>query len=139
MVISERELTRLANDQYLDRKITLSVHCGQCGYNLKTLPYAGRCTECGAEYNARPLTMKGIFNVQDAFIPYSSILLSLVCAASALALLWSTGWSPHPISLILAICLAWFAIFNAWESYTGITRFMRAISIWKRIRKEEGD
>ena len=139
MPISERELTRLAHDQYLDRRITLSVYCGRCGYNLKTLPYAGRCTECGAEYNARPFAMKGIFNVQDASIPYSSIFLSLVCAASALALLWSTGWSPHPISLILAVCLAWFSVMSAWTSYTGITSFMRAISIWKRIREEEGD
>ena len=62
MVLSENELDRLADEMYLDRRIAHSVYCGECGYNLRTLPYAGRCPECGGEYNARPLIMKGIFN-----------------------------------------------------------------------------
>lgn len=28
------------------------VHCGACWYDLRGLPYIGRCPECGTRYNA---------------------------------------------------------------------------------------
>ncbi len=78
MVIGSDELERLADESFKDRRIGGTVYCGGCGYNLKTLPYMYQCPECGQEYNARPLVMKGIFlplNISPPFVDMAAVVL----------------------------------------------------------------
>ena len=81
MVLGSDELDRLADDIDKDRTITGSIYCGNCGYNLRTLPYAYTCPECGKGYNARPLKMEGVFLPQDTYFPASDTAATLLCAA----------------------------------------------------------
>ena len=67
MPLSSNDLERLSDDIYKNRRITGLVYCGTCGYCLKTLPYVYQCPECGGSYNARPLSMQGIFMPQVAY------------------------------------------------------------------------
>lgn len=69
-----RDLDRLSDDIFKDRRISGSVYCGKCGYNLRTLPYLYQCPECGNDYNARPLVMKGVFLPQQIPVPWIDML-----------------------------------------------------------------
>jgi len=83
MVFSEKDLDRIADDIDKDRRITGSVYCGNCGYNLKTLPYSYQCPECGQEYNARPLHRRGIHEPLDEEFPFAYIISAVVCMLPA--------------------------------------------------------
>jgi len=65
---------QLSDDVFKDRRISATVFCGKCGYNLRTLPYLYQCPECGNEYNARPLVMKGVFLPQRTPAPWIDML-----------------------------------------------------------------
>jgi hypothetical protein len=78
MALSRAELERLAEDILANRIIVGNIYCAGCGYNLRTLPFAGRCPECGAEYNARPLKMQGIFDARLVEFPAGDIFAALV-------------------------------------------------------------
>ncbi len=73
---SEEEQERLSNDMYYQRRITTSIFCGNCGYNLKTLPVIHACPECGNEYNSRPLKMHGVFLPHTVEFPFGDIVVS---------------------------------------------------------------
>ena len=79
MVVSHDDLDRLADDIYKNRRISGWIYCGNCGYNLRTLPYVYTCPECGHEYNARPLTMRGIFLPHEASFPLRDLAALLAC------------------------------------------------------------
>jgi len=69
-----RDLDKLSDDIFKDRRISGSVYCGKCGYDLRTLPYLYQCPECGNAYNARPLVMKGVFLPQQTPVPWIDML-----------------------------------------------------------------
>lgn len=66
------------------RRMDRSLFCGKCGYNLRTLPYAGRCPECGNEYNARTLKMRGILIPQTVRFPTSDLVAFVLAGGAAL-------------------------------------------------------
>ena len=66
-----------------ERTIGINTHCARCGYNLRYGRYAGRCPECGSEYNARPLVRKGILSPGELSPPWFDGLLALTCVVSA--------------------------------------------------------
>ncbi len=70
----ESYLDRVADDIDKDRTIQSDVYCGDCGYDLRTLPYVYQCPECGNEYNARALVMKGVFLPVRTPIPWVDML-----------------------------------------------------------------
>jgi hypothetical protein len=140
------DLDRIADDIFKDRLITGSVYCGRCGYNLRTRPYIDRCPECGGEYNARPLVMRGIFTAYDVAFPFEEIFVALICIACAAVLAYVGYTSPGrgAISESTATCgmAAVSGIMGAaylWRAHRGFWRFVRALGIARRIAAAEAE
>ena len=139
MVISSGELDRIADDIDKDRRITTSVHCGGCGYNLRTLPYLYTCPECGNKYNARPRKMKGIFNPNAVSFPARDLLLTFASVFGVLFFGATSIHSPSVATLLLAGFFAIMAVLSGREAYVRLCRFVKAFSIIRRIEAEEED
>ena len=139
MGFSNRDLDRLAEDIYKNRRISGSIYCGQCGYNLRTLPYVHRCPECGQGYNARPMSMKGIFNPADAGLPIGDMFAVIFWAVLAYLLIWA-GLAPRQTGFLLAgafpviMCMIQLALM-----FRRFNRFRAVRSISKRIIEEEAN
>jgi hypothetical protein len=125
----------------LDPEFTIShaVYCGRCGYSLYTLPYRGICPECGQEYNANALEMKGIFKQDDMELPVGEGLGFCVFAMFAILLI-SVSIDPFQsgkffIGLIMGAMGLVFAV----RTYARLQEFIRCQHIAKRIRKQERD
>ena len=105
-MLGSEDLERLSRDLFSERRIHHSVHCGQCGYNLRMLPYLGKCPECGNEYNARPTVRQGIY------VPGELIFPLVELAAAAFFLGWGAAWIAgavrplDPGPLVMGVCSA---------------------------------
>jgi hypothetical protein len=134
---SEQDRERHADDMYTDRRITGTVYCGSCGYDLRTLPYIYRCPECGQEYNARPLKMEGIFMPHMAEVPTREALLGTIFAVGGVVLILS-GMNPPDIwRLLFGLILL---LGSASELRLGLTKlrgFLLALRIRRRIERDE--
>ena len=138
MPLSEQDRERLADDIYSDRRITVSLYCSKCGYDLRTLPHIHQCPECGQEYNARALSMKGIFLPQYAELPIREIVVVAVCGFGAVIMLGS-GMNPPDIwrllfGLTLGACCD-MELGTAWQK---VRDFRKARAIRRKIEREEG-
>lgn len=109
-MLDSGDLDKLSRDIFSERRIRHSVHCGQCGYNLRMLPYVGRCPECANEYNARPAVRQGIYVAGELAFPVVEL------AAAAFFMGWGIAWVVggvrplNPGSLVMG---AFFAIIGA--------------------------
>ena len=139
MALSRAELDRLAEDILADRVIVWNVYCGRCGYNLRTLPYAGRCPECGGDYNARPLKMQGIFDARLVVLPASDIFAAILTLGLGVMLIlsgirpmaeWRLFWGA--VSIVLGV-------FFARSSWIRTARFFHFRGIARRIEMDEDD
>ncbi len=139
MVVGTDELDRLADEIYRDRRIIGSVYCGNCGYNLRTLPYTYACPECGAEYNARPTKMKGIFLPSGTVFPLRDCAATLVFAVVTTFLSLNAFKPLDEVSLVIAGFLAVLTLVFARQAYIGIGRYIMAVSIIRRIALDEAD
>jgi hypothetical protein len=137
MTLSSSELDRIADDIYKDRRISGSVYCGTCGYNLRTLPYVYTCPECGQEYNARPLVMKGIFAPHDADIPFGDFASALFCAAAAYVIGQFAFEPIDPVRLIVGGVFAGFSLIFVHRTYVRFLTFLKARRVARRIAMED--
>ncbi|MGB2987702.1 MAG: hypothetical protein WBE26_17690 [Phycisphaerae bacterium] len=137
MSLSSYELERFADDIYKDRRITGSVYCGNCGYNLHTLPYIYTCPECGSQYNARPLAMHGIFAPHEIEFPFRDILAALVCAVTTLVIGYPALKSLQAVRLAFAVVFAGLTIWFAWYADIRLGRYFKAVAIARRIAAQE--
>jgi len=137
MVVSHDELYRLADDIYKNRRITGWMYCGNCGYNLRTLPYVHTCPECGHEYNARPLTMRGIFLPHEARFPLRDLAAFLACVLGAVGFAYWSVRPPRVAQLSLASLFAGLSLWFAAHTYKRLAAFLKAVDISRRIAKEE--
>lgn len=138
-MLSRREADRLADDMHVDRMILRSLYCGRCGYNLRTLPYIYRCPECGNEYNARNLSMKGIYRPNEVEIPFGDFGLFLFSGAVCA---YMVGWIIASQSIV-AFAFAAFFLYTAarhlMRTYQKLVAFVRGKAIEKRIAEQEED
>ena len=139
MALSRAELDRLAEDILADRIIVGNVYCGRCGYNLRMLPYMGRCPECGGEYNARPLRMQGIFDARLVVLPASDIFAAILTLGLGATLIlsgirpmveWRLFWGA--VSMVLGV-------FFARSSWVCMARFFYFRRIARRIEMDEDE
>ena len=127
----------LPDDIDPERIITLSLHCGRCGYNLRTLPYVYSCPECGNAYNARALKMEGIFLPNNVGIPFGEVAACLFSAAASWGSIAAFVWSRDRSALALAVPLVALTLVFAVRAYRALARFAHSISLTRRIEAEE--
>lgn len=139
MALSSTDLDHIADDVYKDRIITGTLYCGNCGYNLHSLPYVHTCPECGNQYNARPLMMKGIFFPHETYFPASELAVVLLLAPIIFVFVWG-GINPVEYDrLAFAATLAVIMTLFAVQGYRRFIRFCKFHTIARRIALEEGE
>ena len=84
MAAIERDELEMMMDPNRERVIAETLFCAECGYQLRMLPFIGRCPECGNAYNARSRHRKGIFVPELAEFPATDILAALASTAGSL-------------------------------------------------------
>jgi len=137
LALSNSELDRYADDAYKDRRITTSVYCGNCGYNLRTLPYRYKCPECGQEYNARPRTMKGIYAPQDTDIPFGDIASAAFCGFAVFILARNAFTPIDPWRIVFAVVFVIFTVMFLSRAYDRLGELMKARRVAKRIAMDD--
>ncbi len=105
------------------RVMTRSVLCDQCGYQLRMLPFAGRCPECGNSYIVRGIKTEGIFVPETAGFPASDLVAGLGSAGLALWLV--TG-------LVRRFDL-WTMLFAGFLGYVGFVFLRQGLRNLKRF------
>ncbi|MCH8967045.1 MAG: hypothetical protein IID43_05160 [Planctomycetes bacterium] len=139
MALDSDELDRLSDDIYRQRRLTASTYCGNCGYNLVSLPYVYTCPECGQEYNARPLRMSGIFLPYANEFPVGDVAGALLCCLFTLLLAYPALNPVNPDRLWIAGFFFVIAFLFGIKGYLRLSRFLKAQSIARHIAKEEGE
>ncbi len=137
MGLSSDDLDRLADDMYKDRRITGTVYCGTCGYNLHSLPYAYRCPECGNRYNARPLKMTGIFTPQETSFPTGDVAAMLFGAPFAVWLIYSGVKLAEKGRFFIGLAFGAGTLILAVRVYSAMASLLRARAVARRIAMEE--
>ena len=136
-MVGSDEMERFADQILADRRISHSVYCGRCGYNLRMATYAGRCPECGNEYNARPTIMKGIFWPYDVQFPMSDILTASMCLLFGG---WMIRGGVNPVNdwvLLGGGFLSAMGLFYLRGAYRKMKRYIQYRRVAKYIRQEE--
>lgn len=105
--------------------ITSALYCEQCGYELRMLPYVGRCPECGNHYHARGIKMHGIFIPQTAEFPASTIAAALASAALVTWLIAGLVQRFDLWSLIFAGIFGALAVVFTRQSWRELKLFIR--------------
>lgn len=137
MALSEQDRERQSDEVYTDRLIRGSVYCGNCGYNLRTLPYIYQCPECGNHYNARPLTMKGVFLPQQAEPPIGQVLFLFACICVAVVMFYG-AFQPSDIWRLLGgTILTIFSVVECPKAWSNVRKFFMARAIIRRINRDE--
>jgi len=131
------DVERIADDIWKDRRITSATYCGECGYNLKTLPYVYTCPECGNQYNARPLAMKGIFLPQEGTAPMQETTAVLVWAGIAFAIFRFSPRPLEPASWVMSGVAAALSLINVGLSIRRWRRFIHTRVVAHRIVRSE--
>lgn len=139
MGMSQSDLDRLADDTYKGHILQSSTYCERCGYNLRTLPYVYTCPECGNEYNARPLKMKGIFQPHTTRVPVGDIAAVVFSVGGAL--LFGIGGirSADPTRITIATMFLLMSLPFQWRAYRGLRRLAHSRAVARQIAMEEGE
>ncbi len=137
MALNNAELERIADDMYKGRLLSHSVYCGNCGYNLRTLPYLYTCPECGNSYNARPRKMTGIFLPQEADLPFRDFFAALLFGFGA----WYFGrvafQSNDTFSFFVALAMGVASVMFMAHVYRRTVHLFKSMEIARRIAASE--
>jgi hypothetical protein len=134
-----RELDPQTRAAETGRAIGHSLFCGRCGYDLRSLPYLGRCPECGQKYDANATKMEGIFRDEEVELPIGDGLGFLLFAVFTVCLI---GSSLKPFAsgrlfmgLITGVLMLVFAV----RGYARLETFLSFHRVAKRIRRQKDD
>lgn len=138
MGITEDRLDNLvAEGQPANRLIASAIFCERCGYQLRMLPYVGRCPECGNEYHARGINTRGVFVPQTAEFPGSTILAAL---ASIALVLWLTAGLLQEFdlwALLFALLFGFLGVVFSGQAWRGLCRFVQGQKLSAEIDAEK--
>jgi hypothetical protein len=135
---TEADLEKKATDQYRDRMISGSYYCGSCGYCLRTLPYVYTCPECGNSYNARPLSLNGIFKPYEVQFPFFDLLAFVLCLPVAVVLMAWGIMSGLSLIIFFGLLYVYLTVLFGARVWRGVRSFIKGRVIIRRIRMEEG-
>ena len=139
MTLNCQELERPEDELWAGTRIIHSLYCGECGYNLRSLPYTGRCPECGGPYNARPLKMKGIFLPQNMELPVLDILMLAVGLAFSISFIRDAINPYKSGQMFMGIVVLVLSLAFAHRGWSKFARFLKLRSILKQIEAAEDD
>ncbi|GMU38291.1 MAG: hypothetical protein KJ057_09510 [Phycisphaerae bacterium] len=125
MPVSDEEFDHLVARASGDETLRAMTLCGGCLYDLRGLPAAGRCPECGGRYCAAGLRRRGVFRPEHAEFPLAELSASLV-------LLLICGWIFDPYALIV---FGRTALHVAFGFLTGLTGLLCTLMTYARIRR----
>ena len=139
MPLSERDREELADDIIKDRRIAISTYCGNCGYNLKTLPRSYHCPECGSEYRARTPQMKGIYLAHENSPPLGEAVAAVLFAVVSGVLVvgaWNSKSGGYWVAAMIfaAITLAFVVAF-----VVRMIRFLHTVRLARQIERQQED
>ncbi len=137
MNVETDDLDKLSQDIFSERQISHSVYCSRCGYNLRMLPYIGRCPECGNEYNARPAVRNGIYVSTDLSFPS----VELICVVFFLG--WAGLWLitgvrpviPWKVTFGAAFLLA--GVISGYLFFQRLWRYLHFLWVARHIEYDE--
>ena len=139
MPLSERDREDLADDIIKDRRIGTSTYCGNCGYNLKTLPRSYHCPECGSEYRARMPQMKGIYLQNDNSLPFLETIAAVVFALVS-GVLVVGAWDSNSVGYgVTAMIFTAVTIILAVAAFRRTNRFLRTARLTRQIERQKED
>ncbi len=121
------------------RHITKSLYCDRCGYSLRYSTLAGRCSECGNPYNARPVLMTGIFSATSVRIPTWEIVVGTILLLFGYRTI-RAGVSPMVLwrlvvgGVAIALCMGCAA-----SAISAMRRLIHFRPVMRRIRCREDD
>ncbi len=136
MVMDSGDLERLAEDMLTQRIITSDAYCAECGYNLRTLPGAGLCPECGSRYNTRPVIKSGIFYPHMIEFPIGDWSAGMLTMAAAVGF---TYWGAKPLvpwSLIVAVVFLLLSVLYLRLAWRHTARFLHFRGIQRRADED---
>ena len=139
MPLSDKERNRFEDDILFDRRITQSLYCGNCGYNLKTLPRSYVCPECGQQYNARRMPMKGIYFPHNVEPPFAQVAGTPVSATIAVALLIGAFNPLNRGRIIIGFIFAGIALCLAAQVYWRTQRLVKFRVLGRRLARQQDD
>ena len=116
-----------------------SLHCNKCGYNLHSLPYMGRCPECGQEYDAKATKMKGIFRDEEVELPIGDALGFLLFAVFTVCLIAASLRPFESGMLFIGLITAVLMLVFAARGYAKLETFLSFHRVARRIRKRDDD
>ena len=138
MALDGKELESMADDILRDRRIRGSLYCGNCGYNLKTLPRKYVCPECGHPYSTRA-PMRGIFFPHDSEPPLGSVAGILGCGTVAAILITDGVATGNQGEWILGAIFAALTLGFVIRAWIRLKRFLKFREIARRIAVQEED
>lgn len=139
MAIERDKLRHMLEEEGAENVISSTLYCDKCGYQLRMLPYIGRCPECGNSYNARGLKMEGIFLPQQAEFPGSDILAGL---ASAGLVAWLAAGLVQRFdlwALLFAALFGYMAVVFLRQSWARLKRFVRGQRLTDKLLSGDDD
>ena len=140
MPLSERDREELAEDIIRDRRIGISTYCGNCGYNLKTLPRSYHCPECGSEYRARMPQMKGIYLENVNSLPFLEVIATVVFALMSGVLVVGAWRESNSVGYwVTAMIFTAVTIIFAVAAYIRTNRFLRTARLAREIERQQED
>lgn len=139
MSIRSDDRHQIENEVLAGTRLGHNIFCKSCGYNLRTLPYVGLCTECGSEYNAHALSMKGIFLADRPPVPIPEMLGFVICGTGAVSLLESALNPYIPEAVLLAVLVGACCLLFAYQTFQKARTLWQFQKIYRRIRQQEED
>jgi len=136
-MLGSRDVERLNDEVWTDRRIGHNVYCANCGFNLRHAPYVGDCHECGQPYNARPLAMKGIFSPHEAHVPVGEVLLSALCLFVGVSMIVGGARAQQDYAVFGGACFAALGAGWGWTAANRARRYFKSRAIQRQIVAEE--
>jgi len=120
------------------RTLKEPTYCGECGYNLQSLPARHQCPECGSSYEVRPhYPSVGIFDPDSAVFPLADVLSMLLCIAALVVCFVAMVLTA---SIAILICLTIYTaltIVLGTRAIRRVSSYITASSIVRRIERGE--
>lgn len=125
MALEHEQLDHMLEGEEGPRLMTKSAICDQCGYQLRRLPFVGRCPKCGNSYSVRGIKTEGIFVPHAAAFPAMDLVAGLVSGGLTLWLVAGLVRRFDLWSLLLVAILGYMGFVFLRQGLRRLRRFIQ--------------